>query len=240
MGFTDLLSRLPSSKALSNSHYDDEFVIASIDKIQKILTNRPHSNFVAVNTVDRPAIVVKTYSLFNIIIPSGIQNSSEVIGRNLLNSSLAYFDLEIIVGIISCIARSMKICHNYHARTENCTSNCLSIDNSKLNFKSITFTDKVLLHFILENRQFLRSSKKRLDFPMDKFTEPLSIIPEEHNIALKFRDDRLSTDHANLVKRYKSDLNLPHSLIRPENHCSKKFYKSWPGKTKCCGTWSIR
>ena len=58
---------------------------------------------------------------------------------------------------------------------------------------------------------------------MDKLTEPLLIIPEEHNIALKFRDDRLSTDHANLVRRYKSDLKLPQSPILPENHCSKKF-----------------
>ena len=36
MGFTDLLSSLPSGKALPPSHYDDEFVIASIDKIQNI------------------------------------------------------------------------------------------------------------------------------------------------------------------------------------------------------------
>ena len=35
MGFTDLLSRLPSGKALPPSHYDEEFVVASIDKIQK-------------------------------------------------------------------------------------------------------------------------------------------------------------------------------------------------------------
>ena len=36
---------------------------------------------------------------------------------------------------------------------------------------------------------------------MDKVNEPLLIIPEEHNIALKFRDDRLSSDHADLVRR---------------------------------------
>ena len=58
---------------------------------------------------------------------------------------------------------------------------------------------------------------------MDKFTEPLLIIPEEHNIALKFRDDRLSTDHANLVRRYRLELKLPISPIRPENYCSKKL-----------------
>ena len=58
---------------------------------------------------------------------------------------------------------------------------------------------------------------------MDKVTEPLLIIPEEHNIALKFRDDRLSPNHADFFRRYKSDLNLPNFPICPENHCSKKM-----------------
>ena len=58
---------------------------------------------------------------------------------------------------------------------------------------------------------------------MDKVNEPLLIIPEEHNIALKFRDGRLSPDNADLVRRYKAYLNLPISPIRPENHCSKKL-----------------
>ena len=39
----------------------------------------------------------------------------------------------------------------------------------------------------------------------------------------KFKDDHLSDDHANLFKRYKSDLKLPSSPILPENHCSKKL-----------------
>ena len=58
---------------------------------------------------------------------------------------------------------------------------------------------------------------------MDKVNEPLLIIPEEHNIALKFRDDRLPPDHADPLRRYKADLNIPNSPIRPENHCSKKL-----------------
>ena len=61
---------------------------------------------------------------------------------------------------------------------------------------------------------------------MEKTTEPLLIIPEEHNIALKFRDDRFLPDHADLLRRYKSDLNLPNSPIRPENHCSKKLLQN--------------
>ena len=58
---------------------------------------------------------------------------------------------------------------------------------------------------------------------MDKVNEPLLIIPEEHNIALKFRDDLLSPDHADVVRIYKVDLSLPNSPIRAENHSSKKL-----------------
>ena len=222
MGFTDLLSRLPSGKTVPISHYGDEFVVASIGKIQNLLLNKQQSKIVTVNTVDRPAVAVNTNSQV-ITIPSGNENSSDVISQNWLNSSLALLNLKIIAAIIYCIARSIKSCHNHHSRTKNCTTNCQPVDNSKLNFKSITFTDKVLLPFILENRQFIPSSKKQQEFPMDKVNEPLLIIPEEHNIALKFRNDQLSPDHADLVRRYKADLNLPNSPIHPENHCSKKL-----------------
>ena len=35
MGFTDLVSRNPSGKALPISHYNKEFVVANINKINK-------------------------------------------------------------------------------------------------------------------------------------------------------------------------------------------------------------
>ena len=33
MGFTDLLSGLPTGKALPTSYYDNEFVVATVNKI---------------------------------------------------------------------------------------------------------------------------------------------------------------------------------------------------------------
>ena len=35
MGFTDLISRIPSGKAFPISHYDEEFVVANFNKINK-------------------------------------------------------------------------------------------------------------------------------------------------------------------------------------------------------------
>ena len=115
MGFTDLLSRLLLGKALPISHYDDEFVVASIDKIQNILLNKQYSKIVTVNTVDRPAVAVNTSSRVTTI-PSENENSSDVIGQNRFTSSLALLNLKIIAAIISCIARSIIICHNHHSR----------------------------------------------------------------------------------------------------------------------------
>ena len=63
MDFTDLLSRLPSSKALPTSYYDEEFVVASIVKTQNILFKRTNFISVDVNTVDRPSVAVNTNTL---------------------------------------------------------------------------------------------------------------------------------------------------------------------------------
>ena len=139
MGFTDLLSRLPSGKALPISHYDDEFVVASIDRIQNILSTNQDSKLLTVNSVDRPAVAVNTKSRVNTI-PSGNEISSDVIGQNQLNSSS--LNLKFIAAIISCIAQSIKICHNNHSRTKNCTTICQPVDNSKFNFKVLPFRTK--------------------------------------------------------------------------------------------------
>ena len=96
LGFTDLLSRLPSGKALPPSQYDEEFVVASIDKIQNILSNRTHFNSVDVNIVDRPPVAVNTNTLVNRNVPSGVENSSDVIGQDFSNSSLANFKLKFL------------------------------------------------------------------------------------------------------------------------------------------------
>ena len=105
MGFTHLLSRLPSGKTLPISHYDDEFVVTSIDKIQNILLNKQYSKIVTLNTNARVTTI-----------PSGNKNSSNVIDQNRWNSSLALLKIKIIAAIISCIAQSIKISHNHHSR----------------------------------------------------------------------------------------------------------------------------
>ena len=75
MGFTHLLSRLKSGEAHPPFYLDEKFAVASINKIQKILSNRVHFNLANVKTVDRPSVAVKTNTLFNCSIPSGEESS---------------------------------------------------------------------------------------------------------------------------------------------------------------------
>ena len=79
MGFTDLLSRLPSGKAFRPSYCEDEFVIASIDKIQNILSNRDHFNLVSAISVDILSFAVSTNTLVISTIPSEFGNLSQMI-----------------------------------------------------------------------------------------------------------------------------------------------------------------
>ena len=79
MGFTDLLSKLPSRKALRPSYYEDEFVVASIDKNQSILSNRDHFNLVNAISVDIPSFAVSTNTLVISTIPSEFGNLSQKI-----------------------------------------------------------------------------------------------------------------------------------------------------------------
>ena len=79
MRFTDLLSRLPSGKALPSSHPPNEFVVATVRKIvdnhsvksdcekKNNCTNNELYNTMDVNTItnldhDNPMVVLREYS----------------------------------------------------------------------------------------------------------------------------------------------------------------------------------
>ena len=72
---------------------------------------------------------------------------------------------------------------------------------------------------------------------MDEVAGPLLIIEDEHNISLNFKDDHLPDDHANLLKRFKSDLNFSNSPLFPEDHCSKKLLQLMTRRDK--GIWDL-
>ena len=75
------------------------------------------------------------------------------------------------------------------------------------------------------NEIFIPHKLKTVGTSITNFSKPLVIVPEEHNIALKFEDEALYNDHSALSKQYKANLSLPSSPLLLENHCSKKLHQ---------------
>ena len=82
MGFTDLISRIPSGKALPISHYDEEFVVAKINKINKSLN---------------PSEKIRT--------------TCSAIGSNLENSNYALIRNYLIAALLNLLIRLFQFVH---------------------------------------------------------------------------------------------------------------------------------
>ena len=104
MGFTDLISRIPSRKTLPISHYDEEFVVANMNKLNK-----------SINPSEKQRI------------------TCSAIGSNLENSDYAKLRNYLIASVLKLINSTFPICSSKHNRTEFCTSNCIPTDYSNTN-----------------------------------------------------------------------------------------------------------
>ena len=90
MGFTDLISRISSGKALFSSQHDEEFVVVNIDKINKSIN------------------------------PSEKQKKTcSAIGSNLKNSDYAKLCNYLIASILILINSTFPICSLNHNRIES-------------------------------------------------------------------------------------------------------------------------
>ena len=123
MGFAYLLSRIISGQALYLSYYDEQFVVASVDRIWNKFSNRDCFNPVYINSVDRPSLVVNTITFINSYIPSVVESSSNLIGQDSHSSFLATFNVKIIAAIISCIAQSKKFAKVFITEQKNVLQN---------------------------------------------------------------------------------------------------------------------
>ena len=104
MGFTDLISRIPSGKALPISPYDKEFVVANINKVNK-----------SINPSEKQRI------------------TCSAIGSNLENSDYANLRNYLIASVLKLIYSTFPIISCNHNRTEFCTSKCIPTDYSNTN-----------------------------------------------------------------------------------------------------------
>ena len=115
MGFTDLVLRCTSQKAISPSHYDKEFVVATIKKINQ-----------AINPTD-----------------NGKMNCN-AIGLILEISNYARLRNYVITSVHKLINSTLPICNLKLSRTELCNSKCipsdfLNIDSTKISYQILLF-----------------------------------------------------------------------------------------------------
>ena len=149
MGFTDFLSRLPSGKALPISHYDSEFVVASV---QKIVENLSVNNDYKKNEVYNP-LDVNTISNLDYKNPmGGKKDLSQSIQRSFFSNILNY------------VNDTIRICNFNHSRSESCPSGCVPLNLSKFDFNYFYLSDKTFLFFLAQSvlliNQSLNSDKK--------------------------------------------------------------------------------
>ena len=93
MGFTDLISRTPSGKAIPPSHYDEEFVVATTKKIYNALNPLDNEN--------------------------SLRNSISSISEN---SHYTKLRNHVIITALNFVNSSISICNQKHYRTEFCNS----------------------------------------------------------------------------------------------------------------------
>ena len=138
MGFTDLLSRLPSGKALPTSHYDSEFVVATV---QKIVENLSVNSDCKNNNCKKNEL----YNLVDVYTISNLDCSNPMSGKKELSLSIhrSFFS-----NILNYVNDTVRICNYNHSRSESCTNGCVPLNLSKFDFNYYYLSDKTFLFFL--------------------------------------------------------------------------------------------
>ena len=154
MGFTDLLSRLPSGKALPTSHYDSEFVVATV---QKIVENLSVNNDCKKNNCKKNEV----YNQLDVNTISNLDCNNPMGGKKNLSQSI---QRSFFSNILNYVNDTIRISNSNHSRSESCTSGCVPLNLSKLDFDYFYLSDKTFLFFLAQSvlliNQSLNSERK--------------------------------------------------------------------------------
>ena len=126
MGFTDLISRSPSEKAIPSSHYDEEFVVATTKKIYK-----------ALNPLDNENLLRNSISSIS-------ENSNYMRLRN-----------HVIITALNFINSSIPTCNQKHYRTELYNSKCIPSDFSNTDPTKIILSNSAFIYFLILNSNLI-------------------------------------------------------------------------------------
>ena len=180
MGFTDLISRIPSRKAFPISHYDKELLVANISKIN-----------ISINSSEKQKI------------------TCSAIGSNLENSDYGKLRNYLISLVLKLINSTIPICSSNHNRTKFCTSNCIPTDYSITNPIIISISNSAFFYFLILYCRLINSPVDKKSVATDNMNHKNIVInPSTSGISVDL-DLSLLPDHANLVKKYRENLKLP-------------------------------
>ena len=138
MWFTDLLSRLSSGKSLPTSHYDSEFVVATVQKIvENLSVNSDCKNNICKKN--------KLYNLVDVNTISNLDCSNPMSAKKELSLSI---QRSFFSNILNYVNDTVRICNSNHSRSESCTSGCVPLNLSKFDFNYYYLSDKTFLIFL--------------------------------------------------------------------------------------------
>ena len=143
MGFTYLLSRLPSGKALPASHYDSDFVVAAV---QEIVENLSVNSDCKKNNCKKNEL----YKQVDANTISNLDCNNLMGGKKELSLSI---QRSFFSSILNYVNDTVRICNSNHSRSESCTSGCVPLNYQNLN--SIVFIYQIkYFYFFLPSQNF--------------------------------------------------------------------------------------
>ena len=108
MGFTVLLSRLPSGKALSTSHYDSEFVVATV---KKIVENLSVKTYCKKNNCTKKEL----YNPVDVNTISNLDCNNPMGGKKELTLCIQRF---FFSNILNYVNDTIGVCNSNHSRSD--------------------------------------------------------------------------------------------------------------------------
>ena len=123
MGFTVFLSRLFSGKALPPSHYDNEFVVATVKRIVDNLS----VNFDCRKNCKKNEL----YNPVDVNTISDLDYNNPMGGKKELT---LYIQHSFFSNTLNYVNDTIRICDSNYSRSESCTRGCIPLNFSKVNF----------------------------------------------------------------------------------------------------------
>ena len=180
MGFTDLIPRTLSGKAIAPSHYDEEFVVATTKKIYN-----------AFNPLDNE---------------NPLRNSINSISEN---SQYTKLRNHVIITALNFVNSSISFCNQKHYRTEFWNSKCIPSDFSRTDSTEIFLSNSAFIYFLILNSSLITNPLDlKLINSVNMSNNQIVVNPSTSGIQVSI-DFQISSEHKKLVTKFRESLKLP-------------------------------